>query len=108
MPNKRQRNRWSRSPYSFGKTGNKKRATCFAPLLQNKWKRQVARFTTHVQPDLLQDRFDLGGKTRKVAIQLANKLHAFGWPFFRTLIRKSFSIQFLNCFGISKQRSYLN
>ena len=64
MPNKLQRNRWSRSPYSFGETGNKKRATCFATLLQNKLKRQVARFTTHVQPDLLQDRFDLGGKAQ--------------------------------------------
>ena len=34
----------------------------------------VARFTTHVQtckqPDLLQDRFDVGGITRNIAIQL--------------------------------------
>ena len=34
----------------------------------------VARFTTHVQtckqPDLLQDRFDVSGKTRNIAIQL--------------------------------------
>ena len=37
-------------------------------------KGDVALFTTHVQtcsqPDLLQDRFDVGGKTRNIAIQL--------------------------------------
>ena len=30
------------------KTGNKKRATCFAALLQNEWNSDVARFNTHV------------------------------------------------------------
>ena len=32
---------------SYGKTGNKKRATCFATLLQNKLNSHVERFTTH-------------------------------------------------------------
>ena len=58
----------------YAKTGNKKHATCFPTLLQNELNSEVARFTTHVQtcqqPDLLQDRFDVGGKTRNIAIQL--------------------------------------
>ena len=64
-------------------------------MLQNELKNDVARFTTHVQtceqPDLLQDRFDVGGKTRNIAIQprfaamLQDKLHVFCCPFFRTL-----------------------
>ena len=33
----------------YGKTGNEKRATCFATLLQNELKGDVARFTTDVQ-----------------------------------------------------------
>ena len=33
----------------YGKTGNKKRATCFATLLQNELDSDIARFTTHVQ-----------------------------------------------------------
>ena len=33
----------------YGKTGNKKRATCFETLQQNQLKSDVARFTTHVQ-----------------------------------------------------------
>ena len=48
--------------------GNKKLATCLATLLQNVLNSDVARFTTRVQtcyqPDLLQDWFDVGGKTR--------------------------------------------
>ena len=32
---------------SYGKTGNEKRATCFATLLQNKLNSHVERFTTH-------------------------------------------------------------
>ena len=54
-----------------GKTGNKKRATCFALLPQNELNGDVARFTTHVQTCyLLQDRFYMGGKTRNIAIQM--------------------------------------
>ena len=33
----------------YGKTGYKKRATCFATLRQNELNSDVARFTTHVQ-----------------------------------------------------------
>jgi len=51
------------------KTGSKKRATCPATLLQNELNSDVAPFTKHVQtclqPDLLQDRFDVGGIRRK-------------------------------------------
>ena len=32
----------------YGKTGNNKRATCFATLLQNELNSDVAPFTTHV------------------------------------------------------------
>ena len=38
----------------YGKTGNKKRATCLAKLLQNKLNSDVARFTTHIEPVLQQ------------------------------------------------------
>ena len=44
---------------SYGKTGNKRRASCFATLLQNELNSHVARFTTQVnktlKPHLLQD-----------------------------------------------------
>ena len=33
----------------YGKTGNKKRATCFATLLQNELNSDIVRFTAHVQ-----------------------------------------------------------
>ena len=58
----------------YGKTGNKKRATCLATLLQNELNNDVARFTTHIKPVLQQIRFLIGlnisGKTRNIAIQL--------------------------------------
>ena len=57
-----------------GKTGNKKRATCFATLLQNELNSDVARFTIHIKPVLQQIRLltglNLGGKTRNIARQL--------------------------------------
>ena len=69
-------------------------------MLQNEFKSDVARFTTRVQtcqqPDLLQDRFYLGGKTRNVALQLVllqfckTNMHVFCRPFFRTLRAPSF------------------
>ena len=34
----------------FFKTGNKKRATCLATLLQNELNSDVARFTEHIKP----------------------------------------------------------
>ena len=52
--------------------GNKKRATCFATLLQNELNNKVARFTTHIKPVLQQIRLltalNMGGKTRNIAI----------------------------------------
>ena len=49
---------------SFNVMGNKKRATCFATLLQNELNSDFAPFTTHekkpVLPYLLQDRFERG------------------------------------------------
>ena len=58
-----------------GKTGNKKRTTCLATLLQNELNSDVARFTTHIKPVLQQIRLlkglNVGGNTRYVAIQLA-------------------------------------
>ena len=58
----------------YGKTGNKKRATCFAKLLQNEFNSDVARYNTHIKPVLQQIRLLTGlhmdGKTRNIAIQL--------------------------------------
>ena len=58
----------------YGKTGNKKRATCFATVLQNELNSDVARFTTHIKPVLQQIRLltglNMGGKTRNIAIKL--------------------------------------
>ena len=50
----------------YGKTGNKRRTTCFATLLQNVLNGDVVRFTTHIK------RLNLNGsgKTRNIAIQL--------------------------------------
>ena len=39
------------------RTGDKKRATCFATLLQNELNSDVARFTTHIKPVLQQIRY---------------------------------------------------
>ena len=56
------------------KNGQQKHATCFATLLQKELKSDVARFTTNVQtcqlPNLVQDRFDEGGKTLNVNVAL--------------------------------------
>ena len=51
----------------YGKTGNKKRATCFATLLENELNSDVARFITIVRTCLATRK---GGKTRNIAIQL--------------------------------------
>ena len=63
-----------RLPKGTGKTGNKKRATCLATLLQNELNNDVARFTSHIKPVLRQIRFLIGlnisGKTRNITIQL--------------------------------------
>ena len=54
--------------------GNKRRATCRATLLQNELNSDVARFTTHIKPLSQQIRLltglNVGGKTRKIAIQI--------------------------------------
>ena len=58
----------------YGKTGNKKHATCLATLPQNELNSDVARFTTHIKPVLQQIRLltglTVGGKTCNIAIQL--------------------------------------
>ena len=43
----------------YVKTGNKKRATCFATLLQNELNSDVARFITHIKPVFQQIRAEL-------------------------------------------------
>ena len=54
--------------------GNKRRANCLATLLQNELNSDVARFTTHIKPVSQQIRLltglNVGGKTRKIAIQI--------------------------------------
>ena len=74
-----------------GKMGNKKHATCFAILLQNKLKSNVVRFTTHIKPVLQQIRLLTGlnlvvkwqhrHSTRFTAM---DKLHVFCCRFFWT------------------------
>ena len=58
----------------YGKTGNKKRATCPAPLLKNELNSDVVRFTTYIKPVLQQIRLltglNVGGKTRNTTTQL--------------------------------------
>ena len=58
----------------YGKSGNKKRATCFARLLQNELNSDFACFTTHIKPVLHQisllTGLKVGGKTCNIAIQL--------------------------------------
>ena len=71
--------------------GNKKHATCFATLLQNKLKSNVACFTTHIKPVLRQIRLLTGlnlvvkwqhrHSTRFTAM-LQTKLHVFCCRFF--------------------------
>ena len=59
---------------SYSKTGNKKRATGFATLLQNEMNTDVARFTTRIRTCLATNKvarlFFVGGKTRNSHIQL--------------------------------------
>ena len=58
----------------YGKTGNKKCATCLATLLQNELNSSVVCFTTHIKPVWQQIRLltglNMGGKMRNIAIQL--------------------------------------
>ena len=58
----------------YSETGNKKRATRFATLLQNELNTDVARLTTHVRTCLATNKVArfvfVAGKTRSIAIQL--------------------------------------
>ena len=58
----------------YRKTGNKKRATCPATLLQNELNRDVERFTTPIKPVLQQNRLlrglNVSGNMRNIAIQI--------------------------------------
>ena len=58
----------------YGKTGNKKRAICFATWLQNELNSDVARFTTHENKacNLISCKtgLNMGAKTRNIAIHL--------------------------------------
>ena len=58
----------------YGKTGNKKRAICFATWLQNELNSGVARFTTHENKPFnvisCKTGSDMGGKPRNITIQL--------------------------------------
>ena len=68
--------RWfTRAHYlNYGKTGNKKHATCHAAMLKNELNSDVAPFTTHIKPVWQQIRLltglNLSGKTRNIAFQL--------------------------------------
>ena len=54
--------------------GPQKTCNLFCHIATKRVENDVARFTTNVQtfqqPDLVQDRFDEGGKTRNVSLQL--------------------------------------
>ena len=74
----------------YGKTGNKKRATCFATLLENELNSDVARFITIVRTCLATRK---GGKTRNIPLQLVlrqcckTSCTFFCCPFYRTFKR---------------------
>ena len=59
---------------SYSKTGNKKRATGFATLLQNEMNTDVARFNTRIRTCLATNKvarlFFVGGKTHNSHIRL--------------------------------------
>lgn len=56
------------------KNGTQKTCNLFCNIATKQVENDVARFTTNVQnvqqPDLVQDRFDEGGKTRNASLQL--------------------------------------
>ena len=90
----------------YGKTGNKKRAICFATWLQNELNSDVARFTTHENKpcNLISCKTgsNMGGKARNIAlystwfaVMLQNKLHVFCCPF-----NRSFSLVLFSFFGV--------
>ena len=65
--------KWASYSLRYGKRGNKKRLTCLATLLLNKLNSDDARFTIKPvlqQISLIVNRFDVGGKTCNIAIQL--------------------------------------
>ena len=61
-------------PLNYSKAGNRQRATCSATLLQNELNSDVPRFATCVQTCFATNKvvrvFFVGGKRRKIAIQL--------------------------------------
>ena len=75
----------------YGKTGNKKRETCFAASLENElMNNDVGRYTTHIKPVwqqiMLLTGLNMGGKTRNI-FQLVDKssritIFAFFYTFF--------------------------
>ena len=77
----------------------KKRATCFATLLQTKLNSDVARFTTYVRPCLARNKVArfvfVGGKLKTSNItnqlMLQHKLRSFCCPFYRSLGTYSFN-----------------
>ena len=60
--------------FKVRKNGPQKTCNLFCNIATKRVENDVARFTTNVQtfqkPDLVQDRFDEGGKTRNVSLQL--------------------------------------
>ena len=67
---KNNENKTKQNSLRYEKTGNKKRATCFATLLQNELNSDVARFATHSKPFFQQIRLltglNIGSKTRNI------------------------------------------
>ena len=88
-----------KAPLRYGKTGNKKHATCFATLQLNELLSDIARFTTQIKPVLQQIRLltglNVGGKTCNNAFKLvlqhvANQIACFllpVFPYLQLLIR---------------------
>ena len=75
----------------YGKTDNKKRATCVATLLQNELNSDVARFTNHIKPVLQQIRLltglNTGGKTCNIAVQLVLQSRIGLFPSVSTVLK---------------------
>ena len=67
---RRQRQRQLQKINRYGKTGNKKRATFFATLLQNELNSDVVCFTPREKKKLATDRFERRWYTRNIANEL--------------------------------------
>ena len=76
---------WLSDRLRYGKTGNKKNATCHATRLQNKLNSDVAFFTSPIKPALQQIRFFTGLKVASKT-RCCKTIAPFCCLFYRSLL----------------------